>query len=126
MPDRRKGTDRRKGPRRGVERRMGDRRESHRVPLEVEVSKGNGPFEKHHGDIGIGGIFFAKPLPLPPGAQVKIRFTLPGEPTRQVLGEVVEITKVGRPEEQGTRIKFVELDVKTELAIARFLDDNPP
>lgn len=123
MPDRRKSNDRR-GPRRGQERRLGDRRESHRLPIEVEVKQGNSPFSSHQGNIGIGGVFFKVPLELPTGALVQLRFTLPGDQAISVKAEVVEITAVGRPEEHGTRVRFINLDIKDELAIARFLDEH--
>ncbi|RLB59021.1 MAG: PilZ domain-containing protein [Deltaproteobacteria bacterium] len=124
MPDRRKSNDRR-GPRRGEERRLGDRRESHRLPIDVEVRQGNAPFSSHQGNIGIGGVFFKTPLDLPTGALVQLRFTLPDNSEAiQAKGEVVEITAVGRPEDRGTRVRFIDLDIKNELAIARFLDDH--
>ena len=117
MPDRRKSNDRR-GPRRGEERRLGDRRESHRLPIDVEVRQGNAPFSSHQGNIGIGGVFFKTPLE-------QLRFTLPdSNEAIQAKGEVVDITAVGRPEDRGTRVRFIDLDIKNELAIARFLDDH--
>lgn len=104
---------------------MGDRRDSHRVALEVEVREGNGPFEKHQGNISIGGMFFKKPLDLPIGALVQLRFSLPDvEQELLVKGEVVEITQVGKPSEKGTRVRFVNLDLKAELVIAKYLDEN--
>lgn len=125
MPDRRKGGDRRGDNSRGVERRMGDRRDSHRVPLEIEVREGNKPFESHSGNLAIGGVFFEKPLSLPIGAVVQLRFGLPGlETPIETRGEVVEITSVGKPMEKGTRVRFTDLDLKSEMAIARFLDEH--
>ncbi len=123
---RRSEDDRRRRPQQGPERRLGDRRESHRVPVQVEIRQGNGPFEPHPGNIGIGGVFFTKPLELPTGAVVQLRFRLPGvERTLQLKGEVVEVSLVSRPEERGTRVRFLEPDIQTELSIARFLDENP-
>ena len=125
MDDRRKRSDRRDTTTRGEERRMGDRRDSHRLPMDVEVREGNASFEKHQGNIAIGGMFFAQPLMLPTGSVVQLRFTLPGtEQELLVKGEVVEITSVGAPEETGTRVRFNDLDLKTELHIAKFLDEN--
>jgi hypothetical protein len=125
MPERRKGDDRRDDVTGGEERRMGDRRDSHRVPIKIEVSEGNKPFEAHEGNISIGGIFFKKPLTLPIGAVVQLRFTLPDTENELLLkGELVEITAVGTPEEKGTRVRFVGLDLKSEMAIARYLDEH--
>jgi hypothetical protein len=126
MEDRRNGDDRRDRDVSGQERRMGDRRESHRVPIEVEVREGNGPFEKHQGNIAIGGMFFVKPLSLPTAAVVQLRFVLPGlEQEVKVKAEVVEITAVGKPQNRGTRVRFIDLDIKSELSIAKYLDDHP-
>ncbi len=125
MAERRKGDDRRDDGSRGEERRMGDRRDSHRLPIEVEVSEGNKPFEKHEGNISIGGIFFRKPLTLPTGAVVQLRFRLPDVEKELLLkGEVVEITAVGTPAEKGTRVRFTGLDIKSEMTIARYLDEH--
>ncbi|NMB77125.1 MAG: pilus assembly protein PilZ [Myxococcales bacterium] len=124
MPERRKTDPRAIRPEKR-ERRLGDRRDSHRLPIEVEVAEGNGPFEKHQGDISIGGVFFKKPLSLPIGAQVQLRFTLPGlERTIDVRGEVVEVTNAGGTFTAGTRVRFSDLDVRAELLIARYLDQN--
>ncbi len=125
MAERREGDDRRHLGPPGQERRMGDRRDSHRVPLEVEVREGNGPFEKQQGNISIGGMFFVKPLSLPMGALVQLRFSLPGVGQELLVkGEVVEITSVGKPDEKGTRVRFVNLDIKAELFIAKYLDQH--
>lgn len=124
MSERRDGDDRRDGDR-GPERRSGDRRESHRVPIDVEVRVGNGPYERHTGNVGIGGMYFVKPLDLPTGAMVQIRFVLPGMDKQiETKAEVVEITAVGQPSAVGTRVRFVDLDLRSELLVARFLDQN--
>ncbi len=124
MPERRKTDPRAIRPEK-TDRRRGDRRDSHRLPIQVEVAEGNGPFEKHQGDISIGGVFFEKPLSLPIGAQVQLRFTLPGlERTLDVRGEVVEVTNAGGTFTAGTRVRFCDLDVRAELLVARYLDQN--
>jgi hypothetical protein len=107
------------------ERRMGDRRDSHRVPVEVEVKQGDGEYEKHQGNIAIGGVFFEKPLSLPTGAVVHLRFSLPKIGKRiEVRGEVVEISSVGPIKQRGTRVRFSDMDTQIELIIAKFLDHN--
>ena len=126
MSERRDGDDRRDDNENSEERRMGDRRDSHRIPLQVEVKEGNSDFEEHAGNISIGGVFFEKPLELPIGSGVKLKFTLPNSGKDiAVDGEVVEITAVGSPEEKGTRVRFKDLDLKSEILIARYLDQNP-
>lgn len=125
MADRRENGDRRQG-RDSDERRMGDRRESHRVAIKVEVRVGNQDYQAHQGNIAIGGVYFEKPLDLPTGAVIQLRFDLPGLDKRvETRAEVVEITAVGRPSEVGTRVKFTDLDLRSELLIARYLDQNP-
>lgn len=125
MADRRDRGDRRQGATR-EERRLGDRRESHRVPIRVEVKEENKHWVNHEGNVAIGGMYFSKPLDLPTGAVVKLRFDLPGMEKRiEVKAEVVEITAVGKPSEVGTRVRFTDLDLRSELLIARFLDQNP-
>jgi len=125
MSERRDDGDRRQG-RDSPERRQGDRRESHRVNIQVEVKVGNQDFQAHQGNIAIGGVYFVQPLDLPTGAVIQLRFDLPGLDKRvETKAEVVEITAVGRPTEVGTRVKFVDLDLRSELLIARYLDQNP-
>lgn len=125
MADRRDNGDRRQG-RDSDERRMGDRRESHRVAIEVEVRVGNQDYQSHQGNIAIGGVYFVQPLDLPTGAIIQLRFDLPGLDKRvETKAEVIEITAVGRPSEVGTRVRFTDLDLRSELLIARYLDQNP-
>ena len=124
MGERRDGIDRRDGSR-GLERRTGDRRDSHRVPLEIEVKEGNNPYQKVQGDLGIGGVYFERPLSLPIGALVRLRFALlEMDKVIETQGEVVEITSVGKPKERGTRIRFVDMDLRSELLIAKYLDHH--
>ena len=126
MLERRDGDDRRDETSRDNERRLGDRRDSHRLPLDVGVREGNAPFEEHQGNIGIGGMFFKRALSMPTGSVVQLRFALPGlEQPMLVKGEVVEITAVGKVEERGTRVRFVDMNIKSELLIAKYLDDHP-
>jgi hypothetical protein len=125
MEDRRNGDDRRED-RPGAERRQGDRRDSHRVPIQIQVKVGNQDYEVHSGNVAIGGVYFKQPLDLPTGAVVGLRFELPGlDKWVDARAEVVEITAVGKPTAVGTRVKFVELDLRSELLLARFLDMHP-
>ena len=125
MEDRRDSDDRRQG-RQSAERRQGDRRESHRVPIEVQVKVGNEEWKSHQGNVGIGGVYFRQPLDLPTGAVVGLRIDLPGLDKRvEAKAEVVEITAVGKPTAIGTRVKFTELNLRSELLLARYLDQHP-
>lgn len=124
MDDRRDDTDRRDRDT-GPERRMGDRRDSHRLPIDVEIKIGNEDYSKHQGNVGIGGVFFVKPLDLPTGAIVQLRFVLPEmEKQIEAKAEVVEITSVGLPSAVGTRVRFSDLDIRSELLLARYLDSH--
>jgi uncharacterized protein (TIGR02266 family) len=125
MSERRRDDDTQELALEGAERRMGDRRDSHRVAIEVEVKEGNEKYEKHDGNLGIGGVYFDRPLSLPIGSQVYVRFKLPDSNEKiEAKGEVVEITSIGQPKDNGTRVRFVDLDIKTELLIARYLDSH--
>ncbi len=124
MDDRRDDTDRRDRDT-GPERRMGDRRDSHRLPIDDENKIGNEDYSKHQGNVGIGGVFFVKPLDLPTGAIVQLRFVLPEmEKQIEAKAEVVEITSVGLPSAVGTRVRFSDLDIRSELLLARYLDSH--
>ncbi len=104
---------------------MGDRRDSHRLPIDVEIKIGNEDYSKHQGNVGIGGVFFVKPLDLPTGAIVQLRFVLPEmEKQIEAKAEVVEITSVGLPSAVGTRVRFSDLDIRSELLLARYLDSH--
>jgi hypothetical protein len=125
MSERRNG-DERRDDRASAERRSGDRRDSHRVDLPIEVKEGNDDYVTHGGNVAIGGVYFSRPLELPTGAVVQLRFDLPGlDKQVQARAEVVEITAVGKPTDVGTRVQFLDLDLRSELLIARFLDRNP-
>lgn len=125
MSDRRKKEEREQQETPARERRMGDRRDSHRLPIAVAVRQGNGPFEMHQGDLGIGGMFFEKALQVLLGTVVQLRFTLPGlEKAVEAMGEVVEISGVGPVKPAGTRVRFLDLDTRSELLIAKFLDER--
>jgi hypothetical protein len=118
--------DERREERSSVGRRGGDRRDSHRVDLPIEVKAGNDDFVTHGGNVAIGGVYFSRPLELPIGAVVQLRFDLPSlDKQVQARAEVVEITAVGKPTDVGTRVRFFDLDLRSELLIARFLDRNP-
>lgn len=99
-----------------------DRRDSPRLPMQFQVrdvSQG-GSFEERAGDLAIGGVYFKAGRP-PTGNVFEIRFRLPGtERDLQLKGELVRVS--GGGEATGFHVRFVEVDVADELAIARFID----
>jgi Tfp pilus assembly protein PilZ len=125
MNDRRKKSQHCGDATQSNDRRMGERRDSMRLPLQVAVKVDGGAFEDYAGDISIGGVFFEKPLPVSYGEEVVLRFNLPQfDKQLEVRGEVMEITQGGSAIRSGTRVKFVELDLRSELLIARYLDES--
>ncbi len=125
MIDRRKKGQQRGDATQADERRMGERRDSLRLPLQVSVKIGERAFEDYAGDLSIGGVFFEKQLPVSPGEEVLLRFRLPlFDKKLEVKGEVMEVAQGDGAIPSGTRVKFVELDLRTELLIARYLDES--
>ncbi len=98
-----------------------DRRESRRVPIDLLVRDAamGGSFETRRGNLGLGGVFFDAYHP-PPGTRVELRFLVPGgrEEIRAV-GEVLRVSLEGS--RFGAHVRFVEIPLAAELAIARFL-----
>ncbi len=98
-----------------------DRRDSLRVPLELlvrDVALG-GSFEPFQGNLGIGGVYFEAFHP-PVGSRLELRFLIPGAREElRVAGEVVRVTREGA--RFGAHVRFVEIPLDAELAIARFL-----
>lgn len=85
-----------------------------------DVTEG-GSFQEYDGDLAIGGVYFLGRYP-PAGNRYELRFRLPGNPKDlRVKGEVLRV----RDGEGGIgyHLKFVDLDVSTELTIARYLDN---
>ncbi len=98
-----------------------DRRDSLRVPVELLVRDAalGGSFEPYHGNLGLGGVWFDAFHP-PVGSRLELRFLVPGgrEEVR-ATGEVLRISRDGP--RFGAHVKFVEIPLEAELAIARFL-----
>jgi hypothetical protein len=97
-----------------------ERRESPRVPMSFQVRRAGSEavFESHQGDLSLGGCAFRGGA-LEPGAQLELRFRLPTAAQElQVRGEALPGS-----DETATRVRFSELTVEAELAIARHLDD---
>lgn len=104
-----------------VEQPASDRRESRRVAVELQIRDLalGGSFEPKRGNLALGGVFFDD-LHAPAGDRVEVRFLLPGG--RQVIhamAEVIEAVPAG--DVFGVRLRFVEIPLEDEMAIARCL-----
>jgi hypothetical protein len=101
-----------------------ERRDSPRVPMTFllrDVSNPKGGWEERTGDLSIGGIAWRGKTP-PHGTTVDVRFRLMGVPKEiHCRGEIIRVVDQGQTIE--FRVRFVELDVNAELAIAKYLDD---
>ncbi len=98
-----------------------DRRDSQRIPIQLlvrDVAVG-GSFEPFEGNLGIGGVYYEALHP-PLGNRVELRFIVPGAREEiQAVGEVLRVSREG--ERFGAHVKFVEISLDDELAIARRL-----
>jgi hypothetical protein len=101
-----------------------ERRDSPRVPMTFllrDVANPRGGWEERTGDLSIGGIAWRGKTP-PHGTTVDVRFRLLGVPREiQCKGEIIRVVDQGQTIE--FRVRFVELDVASELAVAKFLDE---
>jgi hypothetical protein len=99
----------------------GERRDSERVPIQLLVRDPvlGGSFEPYAGNLGIGGVWFEAAHP-PVGSRVELRFLVPGARSEvRAQGEVLRVSREG--DRFGAHVKFVEIPLEAELAIARFL-----
>ena len=99
-----------------------ERRDSRRVPLRIHVRDLGlgGSYEEYPGNVGIGGVYFDALHP-PVGSQLELRFILPGSREEILtMGEVLRVSRDGA--RFGAHVKFVDLPLDAELAIARFLE----
>ncbi len=101
-----------------------DRRDSPRVPMTFLVRDSNhdeGEWEEREGDLGLGGIsWVGKTAPL--GQGVDVRFRLPGVPKElRAQGEIIRVK--ADDSRLHFQLRFAELDLESELAIAKYLDD---
>jgi hypothetical protein len=101
-----------------------DRRDSARVPIQLlvrDVGVG-GSFEPFAGNLGIGGVYFEAFHP-PVGSRVELRFLVPrAREEVRVTGEVLRVTREGP--RFGAHVRFLEIPLDAELAIARFLQQG--
>lgn len=100
-----------------------DRRESPRVPMRFLVRRAGAAetFESREGNLSLGGFAWYGST-FEPGNAVEVRFLLPGGADEvQARGEVVHVRQ--GPQGPSAHVRFVELSVEVEMAIARYLDD---
>jgi uncharacterized protein (TIGR02266 family) len=100
-----------------------DRRDSPRVPMRLKVRRagGSGNFEPRDGDLSLGGCAW-QGSGMEAGAKVEVRFKLPILPDEvEATGEVLQVTDGSQG--QLAHVRFLDLPVEAELAIARHLDD---
>jgi hypothetical protein len=101
-----------------------DRRDSQRVPIHLLVRDAalGGSFEPYQGNLALGGVYYANLHP-PAGSRVELRFLLPGVPDEiRATGEVLRVSQDG--ERFGAHVRFAEIPLDSELAIARFLQES--
>jgi PilZ domain len=101
-----------------------DRRDSLRIPVRLLVRDATlrGSFEERTGNLALGGVYFTEGHP-PYGTRVELRFIIPG--TRHEVrakGEILRVSREGGT--FGAHVKFADLPLESELAIARFLDQQ--
>ena len=99
-----------------------DRRDSGRVVIRLMVREleAGGSYEERDGNLALGGVYFTEGHP-PVGNRVELRFFLPGTSDEiRVQGEVVQVTREGSA--FGAHVRFADMPLETELAIARSLE----
>jgi hypothetical protein len=102
-----------------------DRRDSQRVPFTFQVRERalGGSFEPKEGNLSIGGVYFTGNHP-PTGAVVELRFIVPGH--QHEVAAVGEVIRVSRDDERfGAHIRFTEIPLDCELALARYFQGAP-
>lgn len=79
------------------------------------------PWEERTGDLSVGGMRWSGKTP-PRGNLVEVRFQLPGYEREVVAkGEVIRVSETRTGVD--FHVRFADLDVQSELAVARYLDD---
>jgi len=103
----------------------GERRDSRRVPIRLMIREAalGGSFDERKGNLSLGGIYFAESHP-PFGTRVEVRFLLPGSSREiQAVGDILRVSRRGGT--FGAHVRFEDLALEDELAIARFLERAP-
>ena len=104
------------------ERRAEDRRDSPRIKRRLKISAAGEAtvLQELEGEGSLGGASW-KTRAWPPTGPVLVRFRLP-----DVLGEVSAVARIIQAKRLGrvfeVHVRFVQMDLISELALARFLD----
>lgn len=101
-----------------------ERRDSPRVPMGFlvrDVGLRDGEWEEREGDLSLGGISW-RGKTAPHSTEVDVRFRLPLVPKEvRARGEIIRVKAAGMAID--FHLRFTDLEVRSELAIARFLDE---
>ena len=100
-----------------------DLRDSPRVPMTFllrDLGDARGDWVEREGDLALGGIAWKGKTP-PLGKRVEVRFRLP-RVSRELRAEGEILRVVRRTGGIDFHVRFTELDIQSELAIARYLD----
>ena len=93
--------------------------------LEVEISFEGKKQLSQTQNISLGGLYLTAPAPLPIGATVQLRFTLPTQPEPvEVAGDVRWVVKKGAGDESGIGIRFQGLRARDVWALNRFFQNT--
>jgi hypothetical protein len=102
-----------------------DPRDSPRVPMKFEVRKvgsADGDWEKVEGDLSVGGALIHSRQAVFDAKQVDVKFKLPNAPTDVVVqADVLRVRDEAGG--KGVHLKFVDVALDAELAIAKYIDD---
>jgi hypothetical protein len=83
-----------------------------------------GSFDERAGNLSLGGVYFTEGHP-PFGTRVELRFIVPGlKDEVRTEGEILEVSHDGKS--FGAHVRFRDLPLETELAIARWLETARP
>ncbi|HTT70309.1 MAG TPA: PilZ domain-containing protein [Anaeromyxobacteraceae bacterium] len=107
------------------ERERSDRRDSRRVRIRLMVRDAalGGSFDEREGNLSLGGVYFAEGHP-PFGTRVEVRFLLPGQKREvRAVGDILRVSR--EPGGFGAHVRFEDLPLEDELAIAWFLEREP-
>lgn len=100
-----------------------ERRDSPRVPMKLLVrdKAEGGSFEEYAGDLAVGGVYFRGRYP-PEGNLFEVRFHLPGhDKDIRITGELLRVRDEAGG--KGYHLRFKDVDLASEMAIAKYLDD---
>jgi len=87
----------------------------------VRDKEEGGSFDEYDGDLAVGGAYVRSRHP-PAGTLYEVRFHLPGHSKDiRVTGELLRVRDEAGA--KGYQLRFKDVDIAAELAIAKYLDD---